>query len=161
MIILGNISVSQVLLNCSHLLFPDLKNLHFKMTDGEWKNGMFGCFDNIGNCKLKWWFHKVIWQNFLNYFRLLCVLLLPLRGLQRCRGFEQEWGSLWLFSLFIPLHSHFSFTWWNTWKIWHRGKNVWKSPKMSHLSFPIVAFSTNFCPFKIDLYGNTVWQKVL
>ena len=123
MIILGNISVSQVLLNCSHLLFPDWKNLHFKMTDGQWKNGMFDCFNNFGNCKLKL-FHKVIWQTFLNYFRLLCVLLLPLRGLQRCRGFEQEWSSLWLFSLFIPLHSHFSFTWWNTWKIWHRGKNA-------------------------------------
>merc|ERR1711894_568496 len=26
------------------------KSSHFKMTDGEWKNGMFGCFDNVGNC---------------------------------------------------------------------------------------------------------------
>ena len=28
--------------------------------------------------------------------------------------------------------------------------------KMSHLNFSISAFSTNFCPFKIDLSGNTV-----
>merc|ERR1711894_206287 len=26
------------------------KSSHFKMTGGQWKNGMFGCFDNIGNC---------------------------------------------------------------------------------------------------------------
>ena len=35
----------------------------------------------------------------------------------------------------------------------------WKSPNMSHLSFPILAFSTNFCPIKTDLSGNTVWPK--
>ena len=35
----------------------------------------------------------------------------------------------------------------------------WKSPKMSHLNCSILAFSTNFCPFKIDLSGNTVWPK--
>ena len=93
MIILGNISVSQVLLNCSHLLFPDLKNLHFKMTDSQWKNGMFDCFNNVGNCKLKW-FHI-----------------------------------------------------------------VWKLLKMSHLNFWILSFSTNFCPIKVDLSGNTVWPQ--
>ena len=32
-------------------------------------------------------------------------------------------------------------------------------PKMSHLSFRILAFSTNFCPFQIDLSGNTVWPQ--
>ena len=37
--------------------------------------------------------------------------------------------------------------------------NVWKSPKMSHLNFWILAFSTNFCPIKIDLSGNTVWPQ--
>ena len=31
---------------------------------------------------------------------------------------------------------------------------VWKSPKMSHLYSSILAFSTNFCPIKIDLSGN-------
>ena len=36
---------------------------------------------------------------------------------------------------------------------------VWKSFKMSHLNFWILAFSTNFCPIKIDLYGSTVWQQ--
>ena len=36
---------------------------------------------------------------------------------------------------------------------------VWKSPNMSHLSFSILAFSTNFCPTKIDLSGNTVWPQ--
>ena len=38
---------------------------------------------------------------------------------------------------------------------------VWKSPKMYHLKFfSILAFSTNFCPIKIDLSGNTVWLQV-
>ena len=31
--------------------------------------------------------------------------------------------------------------------------------KMSHLNFWIVAFSTNFCPIKTDLSGNTVWPQ--
>ena len=30
---------------------------------------------------------------------------------------------------------------------------------MSHLSFSILAFSTNFCPIKSDLSGNTVWPQ--
>ena len=30
---------------------------------------------------------------------------------------------------------------------------------MSHLHFSILAFSTNFCPIKIDLSGNTVWPQ--
>ena len=34
---------------------------------------------------------------------------------------------------------------------------VWKLLKMSHLNFWILAFSTNFCPIKTDLSGNTVW----
>ena len=37
--------------------------------------------------------------------------------------------------------------------------SVWKSPKMSHLNFWILAFSTNFCPIKTDLSGNTVWPQ--
>ena len=36
---------------------------------------------------------------------------------------------------------------------------VWKSPKMSHLKFSILAFFANFCPIKIDLSGNTVWPQ--
>ena len=32
--------------------------------------------------------------------------------------------------------------------------SVWKSPKMSHL---ILVFSTNFCPIKSGLSGNTSW----
>ena len=36
---------------------------------------------------------------------------------------------------------------------------VWKLLKMSHLNFWILAFSTNFCPIKIDLSGNTVWTQ--
>ena len=30
---------------------------------------------------------------------------------------------------------------------------------MSHLNFVILTFSTNFCPFKIDLSGNTIWPQ--
>ena len=43
--------------------------------------------------------------------------------------------------------------------IWH---SVWKILKMSHFSFSILTFSTNFCNIKNDLSGNTVWgfQKV-
>ena len=33
--------------------------------------------------------------------------------------------------------------------------------KMSHLIFPISAFSTNFWPIKSDLSGNTVWPQTL
>ena len=29
-------------------------------------------------------------------------------------------------------------------------------PKMSHLNFLILGMSTNICPFKIDLSGNTI-----
>ena len=36
---------------------------------------------------------------------------------------------------------------------------VWKLLKMSHLNFWSLAFSTNFCPIKIDLSGNTVWPQ--
>ena len=37
---------------------------------------------------------------------------------------------------------------------------VWKLLKMSHLNFfLILAFSTNFCPIKTDLSGNTVWPQ--
>ena len=32
--------------------------------------------------------------------------------------------------------------------------DVWKSPKKSHLNFLTLAFSTNFCPIKIDLLVN-------
>ena len=31
---------------------------------------------------------------------------------------------------------------------------------MSHFSFPILAFSTNFCPIKIDMSGNTVCSSL-
>ena len=37
--------------------------------------------------------------------------------------------------------------------------SVWKLLKMSHLNFWILAFSTNFCPIKTDLSGNTVWPQ--
>ena len=36
---------------------------------------------------------------------------------------------------------------------------IWKLLKMSHLNFWILAFSTNFCPIKTDLSGNTVWPQ--
>ena len=39
--------------------------------------------------------------------------------------------------------------------------SVWKSFKMSHLDFSILAFSTNFCPFYSDKSGNTAWLKIL
>ena len=39
--------------------------------------------------------------------------------------------------------------------------SVRKSLNMSHLSFSILAFSTIFCPIKIDLSGNTVWPQAL
>ena len=37
---------------------------------------------------------------------------------------------------------------------WH---SVWKSPKMSVFQF--LALSTNFCPIKSELSGNTVWPQ--
>ena len=36
---------------------------------------------------------------------------------------------------------------------------VWKILKILHLNFWILAFSTNFCPIKTDLSGNTVWPQ--
>ena len=38
---------------------------------------------------------------------------------------------------------------------------VWKSTKMAHLNFWILAFSTNLWPIKTDLSGNTVWPQAL
>ena len=38
---------------------------------------------------------------------------------------------------------------------------VWKFLKMSHLNLWILALSTNFCPIKTDLSGNTVWPQAL
>ena len=37
----------------------------------------------------------------------------------------------------------------------------WKLLKVSHLNFSILEFSTNFCPFKIDMSVITVWQQPL
>ena len=37
--------------------------------------------------------------------------------------------------------------------------SVWKSLKMSHLIFYILAFSANFFAIKTILSGNTVWPK--
>ena len=37
--------------------------------------------------------------------------------------------------------------------------SVWKLLKMSHLNFLILVFSTNFCPIKTDLSGNTIWPQ--
>ena len=37
--------------------------------------------------------------------------------------------------------------------------SVGKLLKMSHLHLWILAFSTNFCPIKTDLSGNTVWPQ--
>ena len=34
-----------------------------------------------------------------------------------------------------------------------------KYSKMSHLNLWILAFSTNFCPIKTELSGNTVWPQ--
>ena len=39
--------------------------------------------------------------------------------------------------------------------------SAWKSTKMSHLSFWILAFSTNFWPTKTDLSGTSVWPEAL
>ena len=36
---------------------------------------------------------------------------------------------------------------------------VYKLLKMSHLNFWVLAFSTNFCPIKTDLSGNTIWPQ--
>ena len=38
-------------------------------------------------------------------------------------------------------------------------QTAWKSLKMSHLNFSMLAFSTNFCSIKSDLSGNTVWPQ--
>ena len=39
--------------------------------------------------------------------------------------------------------------------------SVWKLLKMSHFNFDILALSTNFCPIKTELSGNTVWPQAL
>ena len=40
-----------------------------------------------------------------------------------------------------------------------KSHTVWTLLKMSHLDFLILAFSTNFCPFEIDLSGRTIWPQ--
>ena len=39
--------------------------------------------------------------------------------------------------------------------------SVWKSPKISHLNFSILPFSTHFWAIKTDLSGNSVWPQAL
>ena len=46
-------------------------------------------------------------------------------------------------------------------RAWATAHIVWNLLKMSHLNFWILAFSTNFCPIKTDLSGNTVWPQAL
>ena len=41
----------------------------------------------------------------------------------------------------------------------HLCYTAWKSPKMSQSIFAIWAFSSNFCPIKVGLSGNTVWLQ--
>ena len=36
---------------------------------------------------------------------------------------------------------------------------VWKSRKMYHFNFWILAFSTHICPIEYDLSGNTIWPQ--
>ena len=53
------------------------------------------------------------------------------------------------------LLTYYSKQLWNVAKVDHV---VWKLLRMSHLNFGILAFSTNFCPIKTDMSGNTIWH---
>ena len=61
-----------------------------------------------------------------------------------------------VFSLFCSLFSFFPFP--RKFLISYCPNHiVWKSSKMSH--FLILAFSSKYCAFKVDLSGNTVWPQ--
>ena len=57
------------------------------------------------------------------------------------KGSRSKWAFLFLSSNSRPYHI------------------VWKLLKISYLNFSTLAFSTNFCPIKSDLSGNTVWPQ--
>ena len=61
----------------------------------------------------------------------------------------------------IRMKSFGDFNFWNAFSTFFQRHIVWKLLKMSHLYFWILAFSTNFCPIKTDLSGNTVWPQAL
>ena len=73
------------------------------------------------------------------------------------------WGTLrWWYSHFlenwnVKIDANNS----NTFSIFCNIHIVWKLLKMSHLNFWNLAFSTNFCPTKTDLSGNTFWPQAL
>jgi len=73
------------------------------------------------------------------------------------------WGTLrWWYSHFlenwnVKIDANNS----NTFSIFSNIHIVWKLLKMSHLNFWNLAFSTNFCPIKTDLSGNTFWPQAL
>ena len=45
-------------------------------------------------------------------------------------------------------------------KFYFATSHVWKLPKMYRFHFSMSAFSTNCCPIKTELFGNTVWPFV-
>ena len=73
---------------------------------------------------------------------------------------ETEVNSLYRVSIiFFDYFLHFSFG--LRFKISQSNipHSVWKLPKMSHLNFSILAFSTIFCSIKSDMSGNTAWPQ--
>ena len=49
---------------------------------------------------------------------------------------------------------------WNDSDWFDRTSQCLKIPKMSHMYFSILTFSTKFCPIKSDMSGNTVWPQI-
>ena len=68
--------------------------------------------------------------------------------------------SLHTTSTYLKYSSNWPWNEW-CWSIFCSSTLFWKLLKMSHLNFLTLAFSTNFCPNKTDLSGNTVWPQAL
>ena len=64
--------------------------------------------------------------------------------------FFLRWNSIWILMILLRTPKNQEIKWLHC---------VWKLQKMSHLTFSILVFFTNFCPIKIDLSGNTTWPQ--
>ena len=100
----------------------------------------------------------------MHHVSLLCIFKASCQGLQLYFRYKihsiQKWINCLILFFKDPNKNLNILRYSRKVKFFHNFHIVWKSLKMSHLNFKILAFSTNFCTFKSDLSGNTNWPKV-
>ena len=83
--------------------------------------------------------------------------------IQDCQGVQYNFGQCWFYTNLMFTHGNepldgLEKVWINEKadELYQRKAQCLKITKKSHLNFSMLAFSTNFCPIKIDLSSNTV-----